>query len=209
MERTAYLYVFDTMADWEVGYVVAELNSGRYCRKGADRYAVKTIGLTGGPAVTMGGVRVMPDRVLGECAMDDAALLLLPGGNTWLEDMHAAILQKAGECLRRGTVVAAICGATMGLAGAGLLNVRYHTSNDLKYLKAVCPAYAAEAFYRQDPAVADKNLVTASGTAPLEFAYQLFKALDIFSLQTLDAWYKLQLTHEPACFHELMRSLEA
>jgi len=29
---TIYLYVFDTMADWEIGYVTAELNSGRYYR---------------------------------------------------------------------------------------------------------------------------------------------------------------------------------
>ncbi|AIG27300.1 hypothetical protein BRLA_c029880 [Brevibacillus laterosporus LMG 15441] len=28
-----YLYVFDTMSDWEVGYVIAELNSGRYFKK--------------------------------------------------------------------------------------------------------------------------------------------------------------------------------
>lgn len=27
MNNTVYLYVFDTMADWEIGYVTAELKS--------------------------------------------------------------------------------------------------------------------------------------------------------------------------------------
>jgi hypothetical protein len=34
MNNTVYLYVFDTMSDWEIGYLTAELNSGRYYKKG-------------------------------------------------------------------------------------------------------------------------------------------------------------------------------
>lgn len=34
MNNTVYLYVFDTMSDWEIGYLTAELNSGRYFKKG-------------------------------------------------------------------------------------------------------------------------------------------------------------------------------
>jgi hypothetical protein len=30
MRKIAYLYVFDTLADWEPGYAIAELHSGRY-----------------------------------------------------------------------------------------------------------------------------------------------------------------------------------
>ena len=32
--RKVYLYVFDTMADWEIGYLMAELNTGRYFKRG-------------------------------------------------------------------------------------------------------------------------------------------------------------------------------
>ena len=28
--RKVYMYVFDTMSDWEVAYLTAELNTGRY-----------------------------------------------------------------------------------------------------------------------------------------------------------------------------------
>ncbi len=32
-KRKVYMYVFDTMSDWEVGYLTAELNTGRYFKK--------------------------------------------------------------------------------------------------------------------------------------------------------------------------------
>ena len=32
---TIYVYVLDTLADWELGHVTAELNSGRFFRAGA------------------------------------------------------------------------------------------------------------------------------------------------------------------------------
>jgi hypothetical protein len=33
-EKKIYLYVFNTMSDWEIGYLMAELNSGRYFKEG-------------------------------------------------------------------------------------------------------------------------------------------------------------------------------
>ncbi len=31
--KKVYLYIFDTMSDWEVGYLIAELNSGGILKK--------------------------------------------------------------------------------------------------------------------------------------------------------------------------------
>lgn len=31
--KTIYIYVLDTLADWELGYVTAELNSRRFLKK--------------------------------------------------------------------------------------------------------------------------------------------------------------------------------
>jgi len=83
--------------------------------------------------------------------------------------------------------VAAICGATIALAQAGCLDHQLHTSNDLGYLQATCPAYAGEAHFKGDPAVTDGNLITASGVAPLEFAYHLLRKLNVFRTETLEA----------------------
>lgn len=208
MKKVAYLYVLDTMADWEASYVTAELNSGRYFKEGSTRYMVKTVGISAEQIVTMGGLHIQPDITVDELRPDDAGLLVLPGGNTWLEPIHDPILEKAKEFLNEGITVAAICGATFGLARAGLLNDRYHTSNDLNYLMYVCPGYAGSAFYRPEPAVSDGKLITASGVAPVEFTYQILKGLDVFSPQTLEAWYQLYQTHEAKYFYKLMESLK-
>ncbi|WP_407355133.1 type 1 glutamine amidotransferase family protein [Methanolobus sp. WCC5] len=208
MTKIAYLYVFDTMADWEPGFLIAEINKGRYFQKDAAKYIVRTVGTTKEPVVTMGGVRIAPDISLEECITDDAGVLILPGGDTWLEDIHLPLLDKAKEFLNADVLVAAICGATMGLAKAGLLDNRPHTSNDLGYLKAVCPTYAGEKFYRHESVVPDGNLITASGVAPLEFAREVLRELGVFSAQTLEAWYQLYVTHQAQYFYSLMESLE-
>jgi len=41
--KTIYVYVMDTLADWELGYVTAELKSGRFFKKGAPAVSVKTV----------------------------------------------------------------------------------------------------------------------------------------------------------------------
>ncbi|QAA32926.1 type 1 glutamine amidotransferase family protein [Clostridium manihotivorum] len=208
MKDTVYLYVFDTMADWEIGYLIPEINSGRYCKKGLMPLKVVTVGITKSPITTMGGLKILPEIELMECSVKDAVALILPGGNTWPEAIHAPIIRMSEEYLEEGIVVGAICGATIGLAMGGVLNQRNHTSNDLGYLKMVCPNYAGELYYKQEPVVTDGNLITASGIAPLEFALHILKSLDIFLPQTLDSWYNLYKTQEPKYFFELMNSIQ-
>ncbi len=204
--HTVYLYVFDSMADWEVGYLTAELNSGRYYKKGLPPSKVITVGSEKTPITTKGGLKILPDIELVECSIETADALILPGGDTWMETIHEPILSKAEQALKEGVIVAAICGSTLGLARRGLLNSRWHTSNDLDYLKLICPDYAGEPYYKQETAVTDGKLITASGTASLEFTIQVLKALDVFSVKTLDAWYNLYRTHESKYFYELMNS---
>lgn len=208
MNNTVYLYVFDTMADWEIGYLTAELNSGRYYKKGLVPSKIVTVGLEKTPVTTMGGLTILPDIKLDECSIESTDTLILPGGETWTETIHEPILTIVERCLKEGTLVAAICGATMGLAQAGLLNSRPHTSNDLEYLKMICPAYTGEAYFKMEPAVTDGTLITASGIAPLEFSVQVLKAMGVFSSKTLDAWYSLNKTHESKYFYELMNSIQ-
>ncbi|OKP88184.1 glutamine amidotransferase [Paenibacillus helianthi] len=208
MSSTVYLYVFDTMADWEIGYVTSELNSGRYYRKGLSPSKIVTVGIEKTLVTTMGGLRILPDLQLDECSIESTDALILPGGNTWTESIHHPILKMVERCLQEGVLVAAICGATIGLAQTGLLNSRCHTSNDLGYLKMICPAYTGEQYYKEESTVTDGKLITSSGIAPLEFAAHILKALDVFSSKTLDAWYSLNKTHDSQYFYELMESVQ-
>lgn len=208
MNNIVYLYVFDTMADWEIGYLTAELNSGRYYKKGLTPSKIVTVGNEKALVTTKGGLKILPDISLDECSIKSTDALILPGGDTWAGEIHESVLEMAERCLEENVLVAAICGATMGLARKGLLEACWHTSNDLEYLKMVCPAYTGEEYYKKEPAVTGGNLITASGTASLEFAVQVLKALDVFAPQTLDSWYKLNKTHEPKYFYELMNSIQ-
>ncbi|WP_454052334.1 type 1 glutamine amidotransferase family protein [Clostridium sp. Marseille-Q7071] len=205
--KKVYLYVFDTMSDWEIGYLTTELNSGRYFKKGVQPIQVITVGNNKSPITTMGGLKVLPEISLDECNLKTTDALILPGGFTWTESIHDAVLEKAENALMQGNVVAAICGATVGLAKRELLNSRSHTSNDLEYLKMIVPNYIGEKYYKFESAVTDENLITASGIAPLEFTMQVLKVLDVFKSETLQAWFNVYKTQEAKYFFELIDSM--
>lgn len=184
-KQIVYLFVFDTLADWEAGYAIAGINSPDF-QKIPNRYRVQTLGLTSDPVTTLGGVTILPDIGLDE--VDAGAMLILPGGEAWNGNNNDRILETAKAFLQSNLPIAAICGATAGLARAGILDDKPHTSNSLAYLQATTD-YGGAAFYREEPAVMANNVITANSTAPLEFAYQIFKALDLYTPATLEAWY--------------------
>ena len=142
---TVYVYVMDTLADWEIGYVTAELHSWRFFKADAPEVCVKTVGRTMEPVTTMGGLTVLPDCTVDDIAVDTQSVLLLPGGNTWDRPEQDAIIRKAEELLSVGATVCAICGATVALAHAGLLDDRPHTSNGEGFLDMMCPGYRGAA----------------------------------------------------------------
>lgn len=205
--RKMYVYLLDTLADWEPGHVLAELRSGRFLKDPSLRYDVILCGRTMDAITTMGGLRLTPDALIGDIQPGENDLLLLPGADTWLDSAQEPVIAKVREVLAGDAVVAAICGATFGLANTGLLDGRPHTSNDLAVLKMFCPGYHGEQSYVNEPAVTDNNLVTASGLAPVEFAYQVFRRLGVMHPATLEAWYGLNTTKKPEYFFALMQSL--
>lgn len=204
---TVYVYVLDTLADWEIGYVTAELNSGRFFKAGAPRLSLKTVGDSKEPIYTMGGLTIVPDCQIDDIVVSETSVLLLPGANTWSGPERGAILKKAGEFLASGATVCAICGATAALATAGLLDQRPHTSNGPGFLDLIAPGYKGQRFYTDKPSVADSNLITASSTGALLWAEQIIERLGVFRPDTLEAWYAYFHTGVPEQFFALMQSL--
>lgn len=204
---TIYIYTLDTMADWEIGYVTAELNSGRFFKTDAPEVSVKTVGIAKEPVKTMGGLTILPDCVVDDIAANNQSVLLLPGGNTWDDPKHSPIVKKAAELLSVGAVVCAICGATAALANAGLLDHRPHTSNGVGFLDMFCPNYKGQSFFVDMPSVSDGNLITASGAGALPWAKQIIEHLGVFRPDTLEAWYAYFSTGEAQHFFNLMQTL--
>ena len=202
-----YVYVLDTLADWELGYVTSELNSGRFFRKDAPQVSLKTVGASKAPIRTMGGLTIIPDEQIDDIVVTGNSVLLLPGANTWNDPQNKAVIHKAGKFLSAGAVVGAICGATAALAECGLLDNRAHTSNGPGFLEMFVPDYKGQKFYMDQPSVVDDNLITAGSTGGLMWAKQIIERLDVFQTDTLEAWYAYFSTGKPEYFYALMQSL--
>lgn len=195
--RTVHLAVYDTMSDWEAAYAVAHINRPLWQRE-PGRFHVRTVGETSEPVTTAGGVRIVPDLTVDDVQPSDSAMLILVGSDLWANGGHAAFAAQADRFLTAGAPVAAICGATYGLARAGILDRYDHTSNAAAYL--ALSGYQARRRYRDQPAVTDRNLITASGTAPMDFARHIFVALDLYKPHVLDAWYRLYHDQDASAF---------
>jgi putative intracellular protease/amidase len=204
--KTIYLYVLDTMADWEVGYVTAELTSQRYFAEKKD-WQVKTCAIDKKPITTLGGVVIMPDYSLDQVTVKDAAMIILPGADIWLTDTQKSVTAKVRLFLDEEVPVASICGSTSALAEAGILDKKQHTSNSLSYLQMFCPQYAGVKNYQDKLAITDGNLITAGSSAPIEFAYHIFKKLDAFKPADLELWYGYFAKHRTADLMQLMSSV--
>ena len=203
-----FLYVLDTLADWEIGYLIAEINSGRYLKKNIQKPIIIKVGKDLKLIKTMGGIEITPDISVKDIKYQENDLLILPGGDAWISEENNEIINFVKENINKNISIAAICGATIALANNGLLDNIKHTSNDLEVLKMFCPNYKGENYYCNKTAVIENNLITASGIGPLEFSYEVIKRIDIMEKKTLEAWYNLNKTKESKYFFELMDSLK-
>ncbi|MGL5207076.1 MAG: type 1 glutamine amidotransferase family protein [Acidaminococcaceae bacterium] len=185
MKKTVLVFLLSNFADWEVGYVAAELNSD----KESNPYCIKTVGVSGEAVRSIGGLTVLPDYSLESLPAEYEALILI-GGTSWREPIAEQIVPLVKTTLQNNKLVGGICDASAFLAKHGFLNHVQHTSNSLKDLKI----YAANEYtnaqnYLNEPAVADGNIITANGTATLEFAKLVFTRLQLDSEQAIKQWY--------------------
>ncbi|HJU90157.1 MAG TPA: DJ-1/PfpI family protein [Gemmatimonadaceae bacterium] len=180
-----FALVFNGFADWEPAHALAELR-----RSGG--YEVATVGFDRSAVISMGGMRVEPSGTLEDVDVDDAKLFLLPGGDMWEGDYPRQTLERVLHACRDARVpIAAICGATLAVARAGLLADRKHTSNAPEYLSGMVPGYGGDARYVTDLATRDDGVITASGLGAVDFAREIFAELRVFSEDDLSAWYGL------------------
>ncbi|MDT0345025.1 DJ-1/PfpI family protein [Streptomyces litchfieldiae] len=191
---TVHLAVYDTLADWEAGHAIAELN-----RRG---HRVVAVGVTPEPVTTIGGLRILPDMTLEELRPEDSELLILPGADLWLTgDALAPFGRAARAFLAAGVPVAAICGATVGLAREGLLDDRAHTGAAAQVL--AMSGYAGGDRYRDADAVTDGDVITAGPTDPEAFAREILARLGVLEPHVLDAWFRLY-AHSDAAAYEIV-----
>jgi putative intracellular protease/amidase len=201
--NAVHLFGFDTMADWEAAFAIAGINNPQFQLE-PGRYRVTTVGASREMVTTIGGMRIQPEVGLDEVSPSASAMLILPGGQSWESGGNTEAVAKANEFAAAGVPIEAICAATLALARAGLLDDREHTSNTSEYLTA--SGYRGGGLYRHEPATTNRNLITASGIAPVDFAYEIFKMLNLYSTTGLGAWYALFKNGDASKYHEWVKA---
>jgi putative intracellular protease/amidase len=199
--RTAHLAVYDTLTDSEVGHLLVELHTGRFT---GTSFEVVTVAELPQPVTTMGGIRVLPDSLHAHLEPADSDLLILPGAEMWDAGGGEAFATAAGRFLDARVPVAAICGATAGLARAGLLDERNHTSASADYLRMT--GYAGGDRYVDERAVVDGDLITAGPQSPVQFARATLERLGLATERTLEAYEALFHRGDAAAFPLLMQA---
>jgi len=180
--KEVLIFIFNGYADWESAFIGSELN-------GADSgYIVKTISLDKSPKTSMAGFKVTPDYSV-EDYPHTFSLLILTGGNAWMGKSNNSILPVVQYAVNNHIPVGAICNAVNFMAENGFLDHIRHTGNTMEFMKSQAPHYRGEPYFVEQQAVCDSNIITANGTAALEFAREILLLLQAKPDSAIWQWY--------------------
>lgn len=173
MTQKVALVLTPGFADWEYAFI-AGVGGPFY---GLD---VAFFAPEAGTLRSQGGLTVEVERSMAELADWAPAAIVVVGGTAWESEQAPDIGALLKEQLQHGVTVAGICGGTLALARAGLLNDRAHTSNDADFLTRNAESYTGQShFIASASAVTDTRVITAPGTAPISFTAGVFRAVGI------------------------------
>ena len=204
--KNIYMYVQDTMADFEHGYLMHALSLQTML--GEPKVKLLTVSKEKKPIKTVGGMTIVPDCDLSEIDTANIDALLLIGADSWLNNEQDDVLELASKLLQEDILVGAICGATLGLAEKGILDNRYHTSNASFFLTQMSQHYRGQDYYKDEIAVQDGNLITASSAGSLLWSKLIVEESGLYSKTTVEAWFNYFSTGDPKYYIEMMNSLE-
>jgi putative intracellular protease/amidase len=187
-KKEVIFILLNGFADWEGAYISTSLNWG--VKPGSTvKYTVKTLSISKEPVTSIGGFKVLPDYGINDMPEDYAGLVLI-GGMSLRSTEALQIVPLVENAIRDKKLVAGICDASYFLGVHGFLNHVKHTSNGLDYIKQAGKKYTGEANYINKQAVRDGNIVTANGTAPLDFCREVLYALDADTLEVIEESYQ-------------------
>lgn len=176
MNKVLYVLLSD-FAEHEMPYLTQPLRSDAMAMKEHPKYENKIVAESMEPVVAISGFRLLPDYTF-ETAPDDYAALVLIGGYGWKGEAAERVAPLVAEAIKKGRIVGAICNAASWMASKGFLNDVRHTGNGMEQLQLWGgEAYTNAAGYVDAQAVSDKNIVTANGSASLDFACEILALL--------------------------------
>lgn len=177
-------------AEHEMVYLAEAVASDEYALKENPKYVNKFVAPTLDPVKSIGGFRLLPDYSFDTMPEDYAALILV-GGFGWTTPIAGKVVSIVKHAIEKGKIVGAICNAASFMAKCGLLNNINHTGNGLDQLKIWGGEnYTNPEGYHHKQAVSDRNIVTANGSATLEFAKELLLLLENDTPERIEMYYQ-------------------
>lgn len=177
-------------AEHEIVYLAQAIASDEYALKENPKYVNKIVAPTMEPVKSIGGFQTVPDYSF-ETMPDDFAALVLIGGFGWTTPVADHVVPIVRRAIENGKIVGAICNGASFMAKHGFLNDVKHTGNEQEQLKL----WGGESYTNPDgyihaQAVSDKNIVTANGSATLEFAKEMLMLLENDTPERIEMYYQ-------------------
>lgn len=174
----------------EAVYLAQAIASDEFALKETPKYVNKAVAPTPEPVKSIGGFRTVPDYSF-DTMPDDYAALVLIGGFGWSTPVADRVVPIVRRAIEAGKVVGAICNGASFLARHGFLNAVKHTGNGLEQLRLWGgESYTNPGGYVHAQAVSDNRIVTANGSATLEFAKELLLLLENDTSERVEMYYQ-------------------
>jgi putative intracellular protease/amidase len=187
MKKNVLFVLLEKFADWEGAYLASELEFPSLIDDSG--YTVKTVALSKDPVQSIGGFKVLPDYDLDSIPKDYDALVLI-GGTSWRKEIAKKILPLIDDAIHKDKVIGAICDGSVFFATHGYVNHINHTADTLEDLLSIRPTkYKNQSHYQEAQAVRDGQIVTANGSAAIEFAKEMLIALNVYDTAQADVFY--------------------
>lgn len=190
MSKEILYILLPDYAAHEAVYLAQAIASDEFALKENPRYVNRAVAPTLEPVMSIGGFRTLPDYSFDTMPEDYAALVLI-GGFGWSTTVAERVIPIVRSAIEKGKTVGAICNAASFMAKCGFLNAVRHTGNGLEQLKSWGGEnYTNTEGYVHSQAVSDGNIVTANGSAALEFAKELLLLLGNDTPERIEMYYQ-------------------
>lgn len=160
-------------ADWE--YALLAGTGGSFFGLDVQFFAPES-----GEVRSQGGLVAIIPQKLDEITKWLPKAVVVVGGSIWESEDTPDIDELLQSQHSSGGIVAGICGGTLALARAKLLNETPHTSNSADFLNQNTKAYSGSGHYRESAsAISENSIITAPGTAPVSFTAAIFEGVGL------------------------------
>lgn len=174
------LFIFDNMTDYEITFIthLLKVDAGK---------EVITISYEDKIIKSASGLLYKSNKLVKDVIDDDIDGLIISGG--WFGEIRSELVKLIQKLNSQNKLLAGICGAgTFFLAVSGILNNVSYTTPITSWTEKHSNVFGnIDPFPREnyvlERVVVDKNIITAQGTAFIDFAVEICNWFDLFESQ--------------------------